>query len=71
MLDAAKVADTVLLLPSMENGIDDYGDYCLTCLFAQGLPATLVAVQVTKINSGDTCDRWSLYRDWESLTKNM
>ena len=49
MLDAAKVADCVLLLPSVESGIDDYGEYCLSCLFAQGLPATVIAVQVNFI----------------------
>jgi pre-rRNA-processing protein TSR1 len=45
MMDAAKIADCLLLMPSVENGIDDYGDYCLSCLFAQGLPATVLAVQ--------------------------
>ena len=47
LLDAAKVADTVLLLPSLENGVDEFGDYCLSCLFAQGLPSTILACKVS------------------------
>ena len=46
LLDAVKVSDVVLLLPSAENGVDEFGDYCLSCVFAQGLPSTTVAVQV-------------------------
>jgi pre-rRNA-processing protein TSR1 len=44
MLDAAKVADFLLLLQSPSEGIDNYGEYCLSCLFAQGLPACVHAV---------------------------
>ena len=47
LLDAAKVSDSLLFLVSAEEGIDDYGEYCLTCLFAQGLPAPIVAIQVS------------------------
>lgn len=48
LLDAAKVSDVVLLLPSAETGVDEYGDHCLSSLFAQGLPATAVAVEGLK-----------------------
>ena len=47
LLDAAKVADSLLLLVSPEEGIDDYGEYCLSCLFAQGVPAPIIAIQVS------------------------
>ncbi|XP_055958411.1 pre-rRNA-processing protein TSR1 homolog [Patella vulgata] len=43
LLDAVKVADTLLLLISPQDGIDDYGEYCLSCLFGQGLPAVTLA----------------------------
>ena len=46
LLDAAKVADTLLLVPSTEHGIDDFGDYCLSCLFAQGLPSSIFVTKV-------------------------
>ena len=46
LLDAAKVADVILFLVSPESGIDSYGEYCLSCLFAQGMPASLLAMQV-------------------------
>lgn len=38
MLDLAKVADTILFLLDPLEGWDITGDYCLSCLFAQGLP---------------------------------
>ena len=50
MLDAAKVADVVVFLLSPEGGIDAYGEYCLTCLFGQGLPTAVVTVQVREHN---------------------
>lgn len=34
----AKVADTILFLLDPLEGWDSTGDYCLSCLFAQGLP---------------------------------
>jgi hypothetical protein len=34
----AKVADTILFLLDALEGWDSTGDYCLSCLFAQGLP---------------------------------
>ena len=46
LLDAVKVADSVLFLLSPDGGSDDFGDYCLTCLFGQGMPATTFGVQV-------------------------
>lgn len=38
LLDMAKVADTILFLLDPLEGWDSTGDYCLSCLFAQGLP---------------------------------
>lgn len=38
VLDMAKVADTILFLLDPLEGWDSTGDYCLSCLFAQGLP---------------------------------
>ncbi|XP_035155275.1 pre-rRNA-processing protein TSR1 homolog isoform X2 [Callithrix jacchus] len=45
VLDMAKVADTVLFLLDPLEGWDSTGDYCLSCLFAQGLPTYTLAVQ--------------------------
>ncbi|XP_068126188.1 pre-rRNA-processing protein TSR1 homolog [Hyperolius riggenbachi] len=45
LLDLAKVADTLLFVLDPQNGWDSYGDYCLSCLFAQGLPSYVLAVQ--------------------------
>lgn len=45
LLDLAKVADTLLFLMDPNEGWDSYGDYCLSCLFAQGLPSYVLAVQ--------------------------
>lgn len=47
LLDAVKVADSLLCLLSTDGGIDDFGDYCLTCLCAQGIPAVNFGVQVS------------------------
>ncbi|TKC47295.1 hypothetical protein EI555_006482 [Monodon monoceros] len=38
VLDMAKVADNILFLLDPLEGWDSTGDYCLSCLFAQGLP---------------------------------
>lgn len=46
ILDAAKVADSLLCILSPDGGIDYVGDKCLTCIFGQGLPAVTFAVQV-------------------------
>nr|XP_023441942.2 pre-rRNA-processing protein TSR1 homolog isoform X2 [Dasypus novemcinctus] len=45
VLDLAKVADTILFLLDSLEGWDSTGDYCLSCLFAQGLPTYTLAVQ--------------------------
>ena len=47
ILDAVKVADSLLLLLSTDNGVDEFGDYCLSCLLGQGLPAVTLALQVS------------------------
>ncbi|XP_077150607.1 pre-rRNA-processing protein TSR1 homolog [Ranitomeya variabilis] len=45
LLDLAKVADSLLFVLDPQEGWDSYGDYCLSCLFAQGLPSFVLAVQ--------------------------
>ncbi|XP_067422063.1 pre-rRNA-processing protein TSR1 homolog [Emydura macquarii macquarii] len=45
VLDLAKVADTLLFVLDPLDGWDSAGDYCLSCLFAQGLPSYALAVQ--------------------------
>ncbi|KAG8590164.1 hypothetical protein GDO81_006660 [Engystomops pustulosus] len=45
LLDLVKVADTLLFVLDPEEGWDNYGEYCLSCLFAQGLPSFVLAVQ--------------------------
>lgn len=37
LLDVAKVADSLVFVLDSTEGWDTYGDYCLSCLFAQGL----------------------------------
>lgn len=46
ILDALKVADTVLFLVSacQQHGVDAVGEKILTSSLAQGLPSTIVAV---------------------------
>ncbi|XP_012871910.1 PREDICTED: pre-rRNA-processing protein TSR1 homolog [Dipodomys ordii] len=44
VLDLAKVADTILFLLDPLEAWDSTGDYCLSCLFAQGLPTYTLAV---------------------------
>ncbi|CAM5164320.1 unnamed protein product [Eretmochelys imbricata] len=44
VLDLAKVADTLLFVLDPLDGWDSTGDYCLSCLFAQGLPSYALAV---------------------------
>lgn len=39
LLDVAKVADSLVFVLDATEGWDSYGDYCLSCLFAQGLPS--------------------------------
>ncbi|XP_074119979.1 pre-rRNA-processing protein TSR1 homolog [Sminthopsis crassicaudata] len=45
VLDLAKVADSILFVLDPVEGWDSTGDYCLSCLFAQGLPTYSVAIQ--------------------------
>lgn len=39
LLDVAKIADSLVFVLDATEGWDSYGDYCLSCLFAQGLPS--------------------------------
>ncbi|NWZ20947.1 TSR1 protein, partial [Asarcornis scutulata] len=43
-LDLAKVADSLLFILDPVEGWDSAGEYCLSCLFAQGLPSYALAV---------------------------
>ncbi|PIK34033.1 hypothetical protein BSL78_29143 [Apostichopus japonicus] len=45
ILDTAKVADSVLGLMPPTEAWDDWGELCLSCLFAQGLPTTTITTQ--------------------------
>uniref|UniRef100_A0A8C5DYA1 Bms1-type G domain-containing protein n=1 Tax=Gouania willdenowi TaxID=441366 RepID=A0A8C5DYA1_GOUWI len=45
LLDLAKVADSLVFLLDPDEGWDSYGDYCLSCLFAQGLPSYALVCQ--------------------------
>ncbi|MCJ8740097.1 hypothetical protein PDJAM_G00054920 [Pangasius djambal] len=45
LLDVAKVADTLVFVLEPTEGWDSYGDYCLSCLFAQGLPSHALVCQ--------------------------
>ncbi|XP_018603702.2 pre-rRNA-processing protein TSR1 homolog [Scleropages formosus] len=45
LLDIAKVADSLVFVLDSVVGWDSYGDYCLSCLFAQGLPSHALVCQ--------------------------
>ncbi|XP_060114708.1 pre-rRNA-processing protein TSR1 homolog [Heteronotia binoei] len=45
VLDLAKVADTLLFVLDPLEGWDAAGNYCLSCIFAQGLPSYGLAAQ--------------------------
>ncbi|EDO37178.1 predicted protein [Nematostella vectensis] len=45
ILDAAKVADTILFLVDASNPVDDHTENTISCILAQGLPATFHAIQ--------------------------
>ncbi|XP_069766404.1 LOW QUALITY PROTEIN: pre-rRNA-processing protein TSR1 homolog [Narcine bancroftii] len=45
VLDLAKVADTLMFVLDPYEGWDSYGDFCLSCLFAQGFPSHVFVVQ--------------------------
>lgn len=44
LLDTLKVADTILFMVSAESGFDRDVDLLMTCILAQGLPSTVVAI---------------------------
>ncbi|XP_045930527.1 pre-rRNA-processing protein TSR1 homolog isoform X2 [Micropterus dolomieu] len=45
LLDVAKIADSLVFVLDSTEGWDSYGDYCLSCLFAQGLPSHALVCQ--------------------------
>ncbi|XP_061575578.1 pre-rRNA-processing protein TSR1 homolog [Cololabis saira] len=45
LLDIAKIADSLLFVLDSTEGWDTYGEYCLSCLFAQGLPSHALVCQ--------------------------
>ncbi|XP_034025043.1 pre-rRNA-processing protein TSR1 homolog [Thalassophryne amazonica] len=45
LLDVAKVADSLVFVLDASEGWDSYGDYALSCLFAQGLPSNALVCQ--------------------------
>ncbi|KAG7272190.1 hypothetical protein CRUP_036904 [Coryphaenoides rupestris] len=45
LLDMAKIADSLVFVLDPTEGWDSYGDYCLSCLFAQGLPSHVLVCQ--------------------------
>jgi len=47
LLDAVKVADCLLFVLNPHDTICSYGELCLSAVFAQGLPASVLAIQVT------------------------
>ncbi|KAK7883120.1 hypothetical protein WMY93_029294 [Mugilogobius chulae] len=50
LLDIAKVADSLVFVLDSNEGWDSYGEYCLSCLFAQGLPShALVCLDLTDL----------------------
>lgn len=44
LLDTLKVVDTILFIVSAESGLDQDVDLLMTCILAQGLPSTVVAI---------------------------
>ncbi|XP_056229408.1 pre-rRNA-processing protein TSR1 homolog [Seriola aureovittata] len=45
LLDVARIADSLVFVLDSTEGWDSYGDYCLSCLFAQGLPSHALVCQ--------------------------
>ncbi|XP_071395887.1 pre-rRNA-processing protein TSR1 homolog isoform X2 [Centroberyx affinis] len=45
LLDVTKIADSLVFVLDSTEGWDSYGDYCLSCLFAQGLPSHALVCQ--------------------------
>ncbi|KAK6296680.1 hypothetical protein J4Q44_G00328220 [Coregonus suidteri] len=62
LLDVVKVADSLVFVLDSTEGWDSYGDYCLSCLFAQGLPThALVCQGVSDLAVKKRVDsRWAL-----------
>lgn len=44
LLDTLKVVDTILFMVSADGGFDRDVDLLMTCILAQGLPSTVVAI---------------------------
>nr|XP_019944114.1 PREDICTED: pre-rRNA-processing protein TSR1 homolog [Paralichthys olivaceus] len=45
LLDVVKIADSLVFVLDSTEGWDSYGEYCLSCLFAQGLPSHALVCQ--------------------------
>nr|XP_055052600.1 pre-rRNA-processing protein TSR1 homolog [Misgurnus anguillicaudatus] len=45
VLDVAKIADSLVFVLDSNEGWDSYGEYCLSCLFSQGLPSHALVCQ--------------------------
>ncbi|RXN07618.1 pre-rRNA-processing TSR1 -like protein [Labeo rohita] len=45
LLDVAKIADSLVFVLESTEGWDSYGEYCLSCLFSQGLPSHALVCQ--------------------------
>ncbi|CAN9510902.1 unnamed protein product [Ophioblennius macclurei] len=45
LLDVAKIADSLVFVLDSNEAWDAYGEYCLSCLFAQGLPSHALVCQ--------------------------
>ncbi|KAM4566344.1 pre-rRNA-processing protein TSR1 homolog [Odontesthes bonariensis] len=45
LLDVAKIADSLVFVLDSTEAWDSYGDHCLSCLFAQGLPSYALVCQ--------------------------
>lgn len=45
VLDVAKIADSLVFVLDSTEGWDSYGEYCLSCLFSQGLPSHALVCQ--------------------------
>ncbi|XP_013867928.1 pre-rRNA-processing protein TSR1 homolog [Austrofundulus limnaeus] len=45
LLDVVKVADSLVFVLDSTEGWDTYGEHCLSCLFAQGLPSHALVCQ--------------------------
>ncbi|XP_026196521.1 pre-rRNA-processing protein TSR1 homolog [Anabas testudineus] len=45
LLDVTKIADSLVFVLDSTEGWDSYGEHCLSCLFAQGLPSHALVCQ--------------------------